>query len=77
MIGIVAVAAAVLMAGGVGRRGRPDDPRIARGGGAAFELHGEAEWRGGRDEAGEPVIHVGSFRGGANVRFDDVHRKKP
>jgi hypothetical protein len=38
--------------------------RIA-GGGAAFELSGEAQWRGGRDEAGEPVVHVGSFRGRA------------
>lgn len=39
--------------------------RIAAGRGAAFELSGEAQWRGGRDEAGEPVVHVGSFRGSA------------
>lgn len=33
--------------------------------GAVLELSGEAQWRGGRDEAGEPVVHVGSFRGSA------------
>lgn len=39
--------------------------RIAAGRGTALELSGEAQWRGGRDEAGEPVVHAGSFRGSA------------